>query len=151
MNRKSYGMDIPVGIWKLVVFCLLTFLTSLTIAMSGGDYEISWSTIDGGGGRSIGGDFALVGTIGQPDAGEMSGGDYDLSGGFWPRGPLLSCFVNFEHFAQFALYWLDTPCDEGNNWCYGADLDWSTDVGLSDVRELAYWWLTECPLDWPWQ
>ena len=52
------------------------------LAMSGGDYQISWSTIDGGGGRSTGGDYALVGTIGQPDAGEMVGGDYELSGGF---------------------------------------------------------------------
>jgi hypothetical protein len=110
-----------------------------------------WSTIDGGGGRSSGGDFALVGTIGQPDAGKMAGGDYKLSGGFWPRGPLVSCFVNFEDFAEFAMYWLDAPCNAGNNWCQGADLDWSTAVGLSDVRELAYWWLTECPLDWPWQ
>ena len=136
---------------KLFVFCFLLFPTSLTLAISGGDYEISWSTIDGGGGRSTSGDFALVGTIGQPDAGQMSGADYKLAGGFWPRGPLVSCLVDFEHFAQFALYWLDESCDEGNDWCFGADLDWSTAVDLSDMRELAYWWLAECPLDWPWE
>jgi len=49
----------------------LLLVASPTLAMTGGDYEISWSTIDGGGGRSTGGDFALVGTIGQPDAGQM--------------------------------------------------------------------------------
>jgi hypothetical protein len=107
------------------------------------DYEISWHTIDGGGGTSTGGDFALVGTIGQPDVGEMVGGDYQLSGGFWPRGPILSCFVNFEHFAELSLRWLDSPCNEGNNFCEGADLDFSFDVGLGDVRELAYWWLAD--------
>ena len=122
------------------------------LAMSGGDYEISWSTIDGGGRQSSGGPYTLAGTIGQPDAGEMSGGDYKLSGGFWPAAPTLAlCFVNFEHFARFAMYWLDSSCDPDNDWCQGADLDWSTDVGLSDVDELAYWWLADCPTDWPWQ
>ncbi len=61
------------------------------------------------------------------------------------------CFVNFEHFAEFALFWLDTPCNEGNNWCYGADLDYLGDVDLEDVKELAYWWLSACPPDWPWE
>ena len=142
--------------------CKIIFLAGLALllvssmpcyAQSGGNYVLNWSTIDGGGGRSTGGDYALVGTIGQPDAGEMSGGDFTLGGGFWPGGPgaLLLCFVNFEHFAEFALYWLDAPCNEGNNWCFGADLDWSTDVGLSDVGELAYWWLAECPEGWPWE
>jgi hypothetical protein len=48
-------------------------------------YSIDWSTIDGGGGTSAGGDYVLEGTIGQPDAGPASsGGDYTLQGGFWP-------------------------------------------------------------------
>ena len=143
---------------NIVENCFITLLTvwllmtSSALAMSGGDYEISWSTIDGGGGRSTGGDFALVGTIGQPDAGEMAGGDYTLAGGFWPGGPTLAfCFVNFEHFAAFALYWLDTPCNEGNNWCEGADLDYYGDVDLEDVKVLAYYWLNNCPPDWPWE
>ena len=116
-----------------------------------GDYEIRWSTIDGGGGRSSGGDYAVVGTIGQPDAGKMSGGDSSLSGGFWPRGPLVSCFVNFEDFAQFAMYWLDAPCNAGNNWCGGADLDYSGDVTITDLNEVVYFWLDYCPVDWPWE
>ena len=121
------------------------------LAMPGGDYELSWSTIDGGGGTSTGGDYALIGTIGQPDAGEMSGGDYELSGGFWPGGPTLAlCFVNFEHFAAFALYWLE-PCGPGDNWCEGSDFDESLEVDIYDLGELAYWWLSECPPDWPWE
>jgi hypothetical protein len=134
------------------IILILSVCVSLTIPAFA-DYEISWHTIDGGGGRSTGGDYALVGTIGQPDAGEMSGGDYTLAGGFWPRGPqaLLLCFVNFEHFVELWLSWLDSPCGPGNNWCYGADLDFSTDVGLGDISELAYWWLNDCPPDWPWQ
>ena len=137
----------------LFMTVIVSLLTVSTSAMSGGDYELSWSTIDGGGGRSTGGAYALTGTVGQPDAGDMSGGDYALSGGLWPGGTqaLLQCFVNFEHFAVFALYWLDTPCDEGNNFCDGADLDYYGDVDLEDVKVLAYWWLNDCPPDWPWQ
>src|SRR5438477_1677189 len=45
---------------------------------------IDWLTVDGGGGTSSGGSFTLTGTIGQPDAGRLSGGNYTLEGGFWP-------------------------------------------------------------------
>jgi hypothetical protein len=47
-------------------------------------YKIDWFTIDGGGGTSTGGAYSLSGTIGQPDAGTLSGGGFVLSGGFWP-------------------------------------------------------------------
>jgi len=47
------------------------------------DYAIDWWTVDGGGGTSTGGVYALSGTIGQPDAGEMSCGSFTLVGGFW--------------------------------------------------------------------
>ena len=149
---EQIKMNVISGNVKVALLGVFLLMTVPAFAQSGGDYALSWSTIDGGGGRSTGGDYALVGTIGQPDTGDMAGGDYVLSGGFWPGGPeiLLQCFVDFEHFAAFALYWLE-PCGPGDNWCEGADFDWSTDVGLSDVRELAYWWLAECPPDWPWQ
>ena len=133
----------------LVFGCALILATGYSVCFA--DYSIDWYTIDGGGGRSSGGDYSLVGTVGQADAGEMSGGDFELSGGFWGGGPILSCFVDFEHFAAFALYWLDIDCDAGNDWCFGSDLDWSTEVDIYDVGELAYWWLDTCPVDWPWQ
>ena len=46
-------------------------------------YQIDWFTVDGGGGPSSGGAYALAGTIGQSDAGVSSGGAYTLQGGFW--------------------------------------------------------------------
>lgn len=46
-------------------------------------YVIDWFTFDGGGGQSTGGGYTLRGTIGQPDAGAMSGGPFTLVGGFW--------------------------------------------------------------------
>ena len=66
-------------------------------AQSGGSYVLNWSTIDGGGGTSTGGVYSVSGTIGQPDAGKMSGGNFSIEGGFWgivavqtPGAPLLS-------------------------------------------------------------
>jgi hypothetical protein len=61
-------------------------------------YSIDWFSIDGGGGTSTGGVYQVTGTIGQPDAGAMSGGNYTLTGGFWslisvlqtPGAPLLT-------------------------------------------------------------
>ena len=46
-------------------------------------YSIDWFTIDGGGGTSTGGVYSVSGTVGQPDAGKMSGGAFTLEGGFW--------------------------------------------------------------------
>jgi hypothetical protein len=47
------------------------------------DYEITWYTIDGGGGSATGGAYTLNGTVGQPDAGTLIGGSYTLAGGYW--------------------------------------------------------------------
>jgi len=55
-------------------------------AQSGGGYDLTWSTIDGGGGASSGGAYSLGGTVGQPDAGAMTGGAYTLVGGLWGGG-----------------------------------------------------------------
>lgn len=46
--------------------------------------SVDWSSVDGGGGTSAGGVYALSGTIGQPDASLTSGGLFTLQGGFWP-------------------------------------------------------------------
>jgi len=52
-------------------------------AQTGGDYDLTWSTADNDGGvASIGGDYGLFGAIGQPDAGDLSGGDFSVQGGF---------------------------------------------------------------------
>ncbi len=52
-------------------------------------YDLTWSTIDGGGGTSSGGAYSLSGSIGQPDAGTLMGGTYTLGGGFWGGAPTL--------------------------------------------------------------
>ena len=74
--------------WSLLValaalFVALSVSNTTTSAQSGGGFDLTWSTIDGGGGASSGGGYSLAGTIGQPDAGSLSGGGYTLNGGFW--------------------------------------------------------------------
>ncbi len=50
-------------------------------------YDLSWWTVDGGGGAVGGGTFTLLGTAGQPEAGPPlsdAAGRFTLLGGFWP-------------------------------------------------------------------
>lgn len=62
----------------------LTIVIAITIpVLADGGLSLDWWTIDGGGGSSMGGSFALDGTISQPDTGSSSGGNYQLSGGYW--------------------------------------------------------------------
>ena len=63
-----------------------TLLPSTPLGTGGTGYDLTWSTIDGGGYMfSTGGGYSLGGTVGQPDAGVFAsaGGGYSLAGGFW--------------------------------------------------------------------
>ena len=120
----------------IIIFSVLT----LAVTVFGG-YEISWHTIDGGGGTSSGEQYTVSGTIAQHDAAYSEGGQYEVLGGFWPGEP--SCVVDFKHFALFAQYWLES----GPN---PADLykDAGGIVDELDLAEFVDYWLWYCPLDW---
>lgn len=61
---------------------LISLVIGVVAAQSG--YSIGWYTMDGGGATlSAGGGYTLGSTIGQADAGVVSGGGYTLHGGFW--------------------------------------------------------------------
>ncbi|MCS6887170.1 hypothetical protein [Chloroflexus sp.] len=61
---------------------LIGLFIGIVSAQSG--YSIAWYTIDGGGATvSSGGSYTLGGTIGQVEAGVVSGGGYTLYSGFW--------------------------------------------------------------------
>ena len=63
---------------------ILLLGAAISHAQSGSGYDLTWNTIDGGGAMfSAGGAYSLGGTIGQSDAGTLSGGSYTLVGGFW--------------------------------------------------------------------
>lgn len=70
---------------------LRTALAAATLAALAGaasaQLVVSRFTVDGGGTtRATGGSYTLGGTIGQPDAGRLSGGSLTVSGGFWSGG-----------------------------------------------------------------
>jgi len=80
--------DIPGALHlRSLLACLVLLAAVPVLAQSGGEYDLSWSTVDGGGWTfSSGGAYVLGGTAGQPDAGMMTGGVYTLGGGFWGGG-----------------------------------------------------------------
>ena len=116
------------------------FVTATANAQSGGQYEITWSTIDGGGSTSTGGPYELTGTIGQHDTGVSSAEEYVLSAAFWPG--TFGCIVNLTDLRLFAEQWLLT----GN---VAADFDEDGTVDIEDFAILAAWWYDQCPADWP--
>ena len=57
----------------LLLGTLLLLLAGIALAQTGGGYDLTWSTIDGGGAMfSTGGGYALGGPVGQADAGARS-------------------------------------------------------------------------------
>jgi hypothetical protein len=87
---------------SLMLVLLLLMLTTVTVfAQTGGGYDLTWSTIDDGGGTSSGDTYTLDGTIGQFDAGVMSGGAYTVSGGFW--GGSAAVLVQFRVYLPLIL------------------------------------------------
>jgi len=140
------------AVWISMFVVSVVLVVPKAWAQSGGDYDLSWSTIDGGGVTfSSGGDYVLGGTAGQCDAGEMQGGDYSLKGGFWvPICGIVyvtgdfdkTCCVNWSDFGIFASHWLETPCS-APDWCGGADLNTDGTVNWGDFGIFAAHWL-EC-------
>jgi hypothetical protein len=129
----------------LGLFICTISLISSSMAQSGGDYDLTWSTIDGGGGMSTGGDYVLSGTIGQPDGGTMSGGDYRLEGGFWSCRRF--CFVNIPDLKRFRAEWLLKETEVGHP--LDADFNGDGEVNLEDYNQFVGSWLTCCPDNWP--
>lgn len=80
MKRKLLSIT---AISALVCIALLLFATASVAAAHLAGYTLPWWTVDSGGGDSSGGGYSLSGTIGQPDAGALTGGNYRLEGGFW--------------------------------------------------------------------
>jgi hypothetical protein len=67
----------------IVVALLVLGGAAPAAAQSGEGYDLEWSTVDDGGKYSAGEGYWLGGAVGQPDAGTMSGEDFELNGGFW--------------------------------------------------------------------
>lgn len=124
-------------------FVLTLTVILVSVSSAGAEYEISWHTIDGGGGTSSGGGYTVHGTIGQPDASLVAhtGGNYALTGGFWSGFNI--CTVDIEDLRNFVAQWLQ----QGPN--IEADLNHDEIVNLLDFNTLHQYWLENCPNNWP--
>jgi hypothetical protein len=80
---SSFGLRHSFVIRHSSFVIALCLLPSAFCLCAQAQYSLDWFTIDGGGGTSTGGVYSISGTIGQPDAGVMSGGPFSLVGGFW--------------------------------------------------------------------
>ncbi|MCP4537300.1 MAG: hypothetical protein GY832_09150, partial [Chloroflexi bacterium] len=81
MNHKNFTSLCKIGI--LLILAAFLLLGAGVYAQSSSSYDLSWWTLDGGGGTLSGAGYTLNGTIGQPDAGTLQDGTYTLTGGFW--------------------------------------------------------------------
>ena len=108
-------------------------------SLAGGpNFELTWFTIDGGGGASQSADGSIVlnGTIGQPDAGAMSGGPFELTGGFWFQTPPGDCEfdgdVGLFDYAVFEFCLMGPSGSAPDPTCACFDVDRSGVIDLSD-------------------
>ncbi len=117
--------------------CILA--ASAALAQTGGGYDLTWSTVDGGGQMvSAGGSFELGGTIGQPDAQGapvMSGGSFELTGGFWPVANVCYCLadVNGDGKKDGRDVQKFVGCVIAGGDCSCADVDQANGVTIADV------------------
>lgn len=123
----------PKFIVTTVLFMVLA--AGSVLAQTGGLYNLTWSSIDGGGGESSGGDFTLRGTVGQPEANEvLSGGVYNLVGGFWklPAPVVISPSNqapgrNYFTIRSITLTWLAVPG------AIGYEVQVATNLGFTNI------------------
>jgi hypothetical protein len=84
----------------LLISILALLMAGVSWAAVSGELHIPWWTVSSGGGTLRNDPYVLTGTVGQTEAGEfLNGGDYRLSGGFWPGGEASQpCFGIFLPF-----------------------------------------------------
>ena len=117
---------------------MILSLGALSTTTLSQEYTLSRWTIDGGGVmHSTGGAFELSGTIGQPDAGTMTRGAFELNGGFWFALTPADCnedgAADLHDYAAFRAC-LDGPSGGVAGGCECFDLDGS---GTIDLRDFA--------------
>lgn len=109
-------------------------------------YEMRWYTIDGGGEMfTFGGNYELSGTIGQHDAGTLTGGDFELAGGFWAASTAADpCIGDFN--GDGTVNTLDVLAFL-NAWTAGdpsADINGDGNVNTLDVLAFLNAWVAGC-------
>jgi hypothetical protein len=73
----------------LIVVCLLGAALHKVQAQTGGNFDLTWNTLESGGrAEAADGSYSIEGSFGQPDASiSLNGDGYSLVGGFWNDTP----------------------------------------------------------------
>jgi hypothetical protein len=124
------------------------------VAVRAQSYTIDWYKVAGGGGTSTGGVYSVSGTIGQPDAGVLTGGNYSLVGGFWgiiaavqtPGAPVLT--ITRTTTNSVVVSW---PFTTGTNFVLQQNADlrtisWTTPVQTVNHNGTIYWIVVNPPV-----
>lgn len=118
----------------------LTLFLTLAGGIAAYGIDLTWYTFDGGGAMvTTGGTLELSGTIGQLDAGSMTGGNWELAGGFWPGAVPLSIphdsdgdgDVDLDDYVDF-FHCMRGPGAGSEPKCAIFDSDGNGDVDLRD-------------------
>lgn len=127
------------GVLAAMVCLLWLGMASPAPAQSSGGYDLTWSVIAGGGGKlsESGGVYSLRSTIGQPAVGELTGGSYTLTGGFWAVPPGKPADVDGDGFVDVVdlLYIVDSFGTLEGDPFYNPACDFNDD-GAVDVVDL---------------
>lgn len=133
---------------------LLAAIAAVATAAAAGaqTWTIPWNSIDCGGAMfATGGTFQLGSTIGQADAGTMSGGSWTLEGGFWAAATSTPATcpgdVNGDrqvNLTDLAILLAHFGTPSGQTRATG-DLDADGDVDLSDLSQLLAHFGGVCP------
>ncbi len=104
------------------------------------DYDLHRNTLDGGGVLfATGGVFSLSATVGQPDAGLLSGGTFTVAGGFWfpqlPGDCNLDGGVDLHDYESFEACLTGPGGGLSGGSCTCFDFDGDADVDMGDVRQ----------------
>jgi hypothetical protein len=60
-----------------------TVLRDVAAQALGGNYNINWNVVSGGGNTMSSASYTLKSTVGQPVVGNFSGTNYNIANGFW--------------------------------------------------------------------
>ena len=126
---------------SIPIFLVFTYTIVSGSCLLGQHFEISRSTIDGGGAASsFGGEFELSGTIGQADRSQMNGREYELDGGLWFELALTDCnddgLVNMIDQEVLAACLLGPNGGIDTAQCACLDVDADGDVTIADFSKL---------------
>lgn len=123
----------------------VTFLLGAASA-SAQSFTLPWFTIDAGGGQSDGGGFMLSGTIGQHDAsGPMTGGGFELVGGFWAGPAEDPCVADFNSDGSVNTLDVLAFLNAWNAEDPKADINGDGSINTLDVLAFLNAWTAGCP------